>query len=267
MNYKMQFGGGAGDVFSQLYYRGAYNVLRDLAPEDAAEIILVTHNPYVREFFDYHPNHAQFNIRDLGYWDAAQNEEMLKKHNLVEPINNALLPEKEALIRFYPAPSDKPIIKLLQTKAYITIAAGAGLPNRTIPLNIINEIIGYILCETNYDIVITGRNYDRHGRAEPEINIDDPRVHNLVDKLSFPGTAIIVQNSLGLVTAHSALNILGWYEQLPQLLLYPQAVLDRHAPNGNYDQWLFGAKWPITVHGLFEKYTSEMCERFIKLLE
>jgi len=103
--------------------------------------------------------------------------------------------------------------------------------------------------------VITGRSYDRHGRSElrkwPQAEGD---IIDVVDRLSVPGTCALVQASAGLVTCHSALNLLGWHLRKPQLLLYPRSAWERHIRVP--DQWAFGIGYPETVHAAFEDCTE-----------
>jgi ADP-heptose:LPS heptosyltransferase len=83
-----------------------------------------------------------------------------------------------------------------------------------------------------------------------------------VDQLSVPGTAVLLQGALGLVTCHSALNILGWHLGIPQLLLYPDAVRDRHFRRK--DQWSFGADNGKTWHSTFQEFRPQLLEDFVK---
>jgi hypothetical protein len=59
-----------------------------------------------------------------------------------------------------------------------------------------------------------------------------------------------VQASAGLVTCHSALNLLAWHVRKPQLLLYPRSAWERHMRVP--DQWAFGIGYPETVYAAFE---------------
>ena len=70
-----------------------------------------------------------------------------------------------------------------------------------------------------------------------------------------------MRDSIGMVTCHSSLNILGWHLKVPQLLLYPGSVAARHFRGGR-NPWNFGLNWSITAHGLFQEYTPALFESF-----
>lgn len=75
----LEYGGGLGDVLSQLFYRGSYNVLRDLRPGEKAKVALITHNPFAQELFEWHPKQAQIAVVDCGYWNAVEADPARRK--------------------------------------------------------------------------------------------------------------------------------------------------------------------------------------------
>jgi hypothetical protein len=272
MQYYLEYGGGLGDVFAQLYYRGSYNVLRDMESTDTADVFLITHNPHVKELFDYHPNKNRINVHDLGYWQDGPRPEGGTIDSHMREINGmhepnyvwAHLPLKDSIVRFYPSPEDSILIKTIR-EPYILFNPGAGMNERNFPDEIINNLLDK-LTKTNFQIVVVGKNYERNGKKEPLVP-DKYNVINFTDKLTVPGTAALVQNCAGLVATHSALNMLGWMERVTQLLLYPQVVLDSHMKEGNPDRWMAGASFPETVHNLFSNYTDEMFDKFMAIAE
>ena len=257
--YYLEFGGGLGDVFNQMYSRGTYNVLRDLGPEEEARVCLVTHNPFVWELFDNHPKRKQMLIEDLGYWHTAEENKVNRAtHAMPEPGANGLLPEKDKSIRFYPMPEDRKVFDEVYKAGsgpWVVLAATAGLSDRSIPESILLDVLPKLEA-AGCLVLVVGRDYDRHGRKEfvPYFNPGrkefvpyfNPRMLNLVNRLSVPGTAWLVQVCAGLVTCHSALNILAWHERVPQLLLYPHSVWERHIQHR--DQWAFGVDYPECFH-------------------
>lgn len=265
-HYVLEFGGGLGDMLYQCYQEGAYNVLRDLEPDDTADVNLVVHNPAAPELFEWHPKRSQMRVQYHGYWSPANDEYERRIRNLPPPGSNYALPSKDRQLTFYPSPADLLLLQSLAPKGYIVFAASAGTPDRIMPDVLQLRIIHRLLERTELPIVFVGRTYERDGRWEP-VPIDHPRLHNLVDKLSLPGTCHLVQQAAGLVTTHSSLNLLGWCENRPQLLVYPQNVLDRHVHQGLYDQWLFGANRPTTTHGLFEHFDEAWVDQFITHLD
>src|SRR4029077_16220968 len=55
MQLYLEFGGGLGDIFYQMFHDGGYGALQTLTSKDRALIVLITHNPHARELFDHHP--------------------------------------------------------------------------------------------------------------------------------------------------------------------------------------------------------------------
>jgi predicted O-methyltransferase YrrM len=255
-----------------MFDRGSYNVLRDLEPDDTATVNLITHNPHARELFDLHPKSSQIQVNDFGYWLSEDDHEQRRLHNLPPPGSNLNLPEKDRDIRFFTSFEDvNSFALLLQQKmehardrwfpGYIVVAASAGLSDRDIPRETVIKITR-ALTDAGFLVVFVGRNYDRWGRKELEPPFGE-KVINLIDKLTVPGTAKLLQDASGLVTCHSALNILGWYLRVPQLLLYPDSVYRTHIIHK--DPWAFGIDFPETVHAQFEEFSPEHLSRFISI--
>lgn len=262
MHYDLEYGGGLGDMFYQLYERSSYNVLRDLAPGDTAQVVLVVLNPFAHELFAHHPKRDQFVVRTEGYWAPANDVAERQARGLAPAGANYRLPVKTGGVEFYPSPEDQARLDALPER-YLVLAAGAGSPDRSFPDALVRDVVEELRLGSRLPVVAVGRSYERDGRSEP---VMPPTVINYVDQLSVAGTAKLVQRAAGLVTAHSALNLLGWCERVPQLLLFPQSVLDHHAVNGKYDQWLFGAQYPNTVCARFDDYTPEHVRRFLGVL-
>lgn len=261
--YYMEFGGGLGDVFNQMYDRGTYNVLRDLQPGESAKVVLISHNPFVKELFEHHPKRHQLQIHDLGYWHGVEADCQARKlHQLPPPGENRKLPEKDSDFVFHCPVADDELIAAIP-KPFIVLALAAGLPDRTIPEKIVEQILP-ALRAAGYTLVSTGRTYDRHGRKEFSLNMYNADVIDAVDHLTVPGTTKLVQASAGLITCHSALNILAWQLHKPQLLLYPRSVYERHiVPK---DQWAFGVDQPQTIHAQFDDFTPELLQQFLSVL-
>ncbi len=73
---------------------------------------------------------------------------------------------------------------------------------------------------------------------------------SLVDALSVPGLAALLESAVGVVACHSAVSMLSWLMRKPQLLLYPQSVYERHVVPG--DQWTFGISFSECRHARFD---------------
>lgn len=265
MHYYIEYGGGLGDVLHQMYQNFSYNVLDHLGRFDTAEISLITHNPHVVELFKWHPNAGKITVTDYGYWSPAQDAEKRKQHNLPPHGANGQLPVFPGPIKFYPDPEEQHLVDMLKgRRGYFVMSAAAGLQERSIPDEIIDKILFYF-SGCGMPMVAIGRNYERHGRKEREFGpMSELFIFNMIDRLSVPGTAAIVQNSLGVICCHSSMSILSWQEQKPTLLLYPQSVKEKHI--NNRDQWVFGIDYPTTVHAEFSEFTTEYLLKFSDIM-
>lgn len=284
-DYYLEFAHGLGDIFVQCYQRGAYNVLRDLGPNDKARVAIISHNPAAKELLEWHPKRNQIEIVDCGYYPdvftKTSDAELRKKHNLppADPWNQ-VLPEKTGAVVFHPSPEDERVLSGLEfgigseartqelKKPLIVLAASAGLPDRDIPADLIERIVDRMI-GAGLRVVVAGRDYERHGHREwhptlPEF-LSSGLVLDLVDKLSAAGTAELVRRCAGIVTCHSALCSLGWLLRKPTLLLYPQTTWERHFKFR--DRWAFGCDYPETVHARFEDYTPALVERFLEAMK
>ncbi len=268
----LEYGGGLGDVLSQLFYRGSYDLLKDLRPEQRAKVAIISHNPFVPELFAWHPKRSQIEVVDCGYWQGQEADAANRKRlGLPPPGALGRLPADRPTpkdLEFYPSPEDQKILsEVLPGGQVVVLAPAAGLPDRNIPPDLAREVIRR-LTAVGYRLVLTGRRYDRHGREEMASDGLPWPVVDLVDKLSVPGTCALVQASAGLVTCHSALNLLAWHLRKPQLLLYPRSAWERHMRKP--DQWAFGIAYPETVHAAFEDCrvggVEWLVERFAKIL-
>lgn len=258
-----EFGGGLGDVLRQLYDRNVYNVLWNLGPNDRATVWLVCLNPYAHELFTQLPTAERITLKAVGYWGPNENDEMRRKHGMPLLGSNRFVPSASGPINFPLTAEDRQVLSVLRP-GYIVLCAGAGTPDRTFPEALLRQVVAdFKEQEPERQLVLIGRNFERQGRQEPRV-LADGQVVDLVDQLTVPGAAQAVKECSGLITAHSALNLLGWLEHKAQLLLYPQNVLDHHAPKGRYDAWMFGASWSSTVHGLFGDYQRDWMSRFRK---
>jgi hypothetical protein len=272
MEIYLEFGGGLGDIFNQMYLRFQYNILADLGPKDNARVGIISHNPFIGELFRWHPKRSQMEIIECGYWHQSDEAVNRIKWNL-PALGFCPLPEKKGPIEFHISDIEQNTLnKLLGSlgKTFVVISAAAGLPDRNLPDSILASVFKLGL---DCPLVLVGRNYERCGRREVDparivelLNNDRATcVHNVVDQFSVPAIAKLVQASSGIITCHSALSILGWHLRKPQLLLYPESVRVRHFITK--DEWSFGSAFAETVHGTFDEYSEMLAIRFFNLIK
>jgi O-methyltransferase len=260
MLYYLEYGGGLGDIFNQIYNRSDYRGLMDLGVSDRAIVALICHNPFAKELFAWHPKRQQLDVRPLPYWPPSENAVNRRRYRLGGAQLNAI---HDRPVSFYPSDHDHQLLDkvrhLSRGRPLIVLAASAGLPERNIPATLLDRTVAQLLASDTV-VVAVGRNYERHGRCE--LIPESGQVLNYVDQLSVPGTAELVRSANGLITTHSSMNILGWHLRIPQLLVYPPSVVERHFKNGR-DEWSFGLDWDITFHSTFDDLDNNVVDAFL----
>jgi ADP-heptose:LPS heptosyltransferase len=254
-----------------MYHRGAYSILRDLEPTERARVALICHNRKAKELFDFHPKRAQIDLLNLEWWHSEAEEQTARqKYNLPSWDMNAGLPEKDGNVRFYESARDREIIScVLQevgSDAFVVLAASAGQIHKTFPGHILVDLVERINAAGVW-VIAVGRNYDLMGHREIRfvgLKEECKRFVDLVDRLSVPGVASLLQESDGLVGCHSALNVLASHMGKPQLLLYPDSIYHVHiAPKS---PWAFGIGERGTFHATFGRYDPKLTEEFVLFL-
>ena len=256
MHYYLEFGGGLGDIFNQIFNYSSYRGLEDLRPSDTATIAIICHNPFAYELFEWHPNRPQIEVRQFPYMNL--NEDVLNRQKL--GLAGALLTSCRDDTNFFPSNNDMAILHSLSFERTLVISASAGLPERSIPNSIVDRIIDTAI-DSGFKIFVIGRTFSRHGRRE-YVPTERENVSILIDKLSVPGTIELLRRSCGLITCHSAINILGWHVHIPQFLLLPKSVWMQHFFRGR-NEWNFGILQNQTFCCLFDSYSDELYRHFL----
>jgi SAM-dependent methyltransferase len=247
VDYYLEYGGGLGDIFYQLFQDGSYQSLEELRPEDRVSVALITHNPHVRELFEFHPKASQIDLRDCGYWTPEQDAEMRRRLDLPDGATTPPPASSPGALTFYPSPSDLAELRQLETRHFVVFSVSAGLSERNVPGELVEELAARVRAQGLLPVFV-GRSYERFDRREYEPGAGVAL--NLIDRLSVPGVARAVGAAAGVVCCHSSVNILAWLLRKPQLLLYPASAYSRHiAPR---DQWAFGVDFPECRHAQFD---------------
>lgn len=249
----IEFGGGLGDVIHQVYTDGGYRSLEGLPPHERVKIGIISHNPACATLFDNHPKRSQLEIVAPGYWLPQDDLRMRSLHGLPRYEGTPIDPNLP--LRFYPTAAEwQAIERITRRHRLIVLAPNAGEVDRDIPLLRMCGILERI-ADTDLVPVQVGLDYSRNDRP---LEQRYSRFHrapfiDLVGFLSVPGTLRLVAESQAVVSCHSAVNMMAWYQERRQLLLYPEHVRQRHFLRP--DQWSFGV-WrepysALTHHGLF----------------
>lgn len=266
-----QMGGGLGDIFNWLFMHDTYASLESIPPDEKVVVSLTCGNPGAQELFRWHPKAAQMEVYNFGFLMPDDYAPVHKKHNFP-----SLTPSKYFLqenLKFYPGPSDQPILQDLQTKPYIVLNVAAGHPGRSMPENVFNNILTAMMTyakeKYGLNVVAVGRTYNNH--SDPKHNHVEPKLEpragliDLVDKVTVPATLEIIRRSVGIVCCFSAVCLASWYMKKPTLLLYPKDVGDTQINVGQKSPYTFGKNLPTTMHTDFNSYNRTILEKFLDM--
>jgi len=258
-----EYGGGLGDVFMQMYEGRSYNVLVEMGPQTHAQIVICCHNPHVTELFTHHPRRKQITLREIPYCVPSKADPLRAKFGLCRLDDRPLNPSQSvpAPLAFFPPNHEHSLIETLTREPFIVLSASAGERSRNIPPSVLQRITG-ILAPRRLRVVAVGRNYLRKNRLEQPIP-SFPNLVNMVDKLSVPAVAQLVQRCIGTINCHSAISMLGWLENKPQLLLLDDKAWTRHFKKK--DLWAFGADFETTTWVRSTQFHPRHLERFLEL--
>lgn len=259
----MEFDGGLGDVFNAMYNTDRYVSLERLGPGEQATVVIVSHNPHVKELFEWHPKKAQLTVKNLGYWLPSEDAQKRALHGIPPAAPHASL--YQASVNYYQSREDLEIVGRVKSLGkYIVISSAAGTePSRDLPKTVREDALEAVI-ERGYRVVLLGRGYKLFARAEHEWR-QSPMVDNLIDRLSVPGTANVVLGAEAVVTCHSALCILSWHARKPTFVGYPEYVYKRHFER--MDEHSFGKDRSTTVHLEFSRYDRSKFAGFLDRLD
>lgn len=257
-HYYMEIWGGLGDAFNRLQHEGAWQKLAALEADELVTIALMSNNPHTRELFTSHPKFNQMRLLEFGYWQPAEFKAKKREHGL-PPAGTQPMPKGVGPFRFEATRGEVSWMRCRFEKLFgsgerldaeelasamawtVLVSPAAGLKDKDIPHEWMVKVCELLRAE-GFKLIQIGRNYKRFDRTEPDLGelVD----LNLVDQLDVTTTAWLVQMCGGVVTPHSALNILAWHLRKPQLLIYqPQAVRHLQAK----DRYGFGVDYPEAV--------------------
>lgn len=256
----VEFGGGLGDTVTLMYTSDRYNCLERLEPNERATVILMSHNPHVHELFRWHPKKPQLTVRDLGFWWPKDDAERRARHQL-SPAQQFIFKLQEKC-SFYPSPEDLKILGPVKSGGpYVVLSGAAGGLDRNIPQSLCEQFADQAIAK-GWKVVVIGRTYGEN-RAEIRLR-ERPGVVHLIDRLSIPGTAKILEGAAAVVCPHSGVCLLSWYLKRPVFLLYPQHVKDAHFHSVH--QYTFGKDYEGTRHMLFSECSPEKIQEFLSVV-
>jgi len=262
-----EYVGGLGDAILRMYFSGKawYEQLETLSPRERGVVVLMSHSPYLKEVFRWHPKRKRIHVLDLGFttdFHPWENREWRLAHGLPEAAPCPPYAPSRTLT-FYPSPSDKALLRRARRRGpYIVLAAVAGKPEKTIPPHICEEIV-WSTSLSGHRVITVGRS--RYFRREDLVWSKNPRFRDLietVDRLSVPGMMELVKGAAGVVSADTSVLHAAWQEHKPVFLLYNRWTAENLVPRGPVG-YMQGIDRGETDHMEFSNYTNDRLRRWL----
>jgi hypothetical protein len=258
--------GGLGDAFIAMHETDGYDALNRLRPDERARVYIISHNPFVPEIFHWHPYATQIDVFTsshffLNFTDPA---ERARGGIPPEPIDPAPTRPRTP-VQFWPSPKDFEVLELsLPREPYLVVAptaSGMEIENRNLPLSILTTALAHARIR-RIPAVLVGRTYNGpHAPKAAPPRPSGPGIVDLTDRLSVPGTVEVVKRARAILSAHSCMLLVAWYERLPNFLALP--------PKYEWHDFLhtspfgFGKDYPESTRVLFENYRPQMFADFL----
>jgi ADP-heptose:LPS heptosyltransferase len=257
----IEFVGGLGDMFIQLYDHNWYKSLGSIPEGQKLSIGLLVHNPFADEIFRWHPAANRLLILKFGY-----------KHRWLDPAwrTSFGLPDRSPLhsnpsqpqkaLEYNPSPDDiEPLAQAFLLGKYAVMQLSAGTPERSIPKRIYEEMI-QVFESRRMPVVKIGRTYkhliEGSWPAHHEIDVGQKNsVLDLTDKLTVPGTARLIEGATCVVTAFTSIVLLAWFLRKPVFTVYDIGIKTQVLPIGPVG-FAFGINRLDTDHATFDEYSS-----------
>lgn len=261
-DFYSEFMGGLGDVVLRMHETGCYSVLEDAVPGKSAVVVLMSHNPYVRDLFEWHRNRDRINVYDLGFttpFHPWENREWRIEHGL-PPTSPSIYPLSDRPIRYYPSRDDFQFVESVRKNQYVVVSVSAGNEERTIPEAIRESVADWII-GSGFRLVVVGRSEYRCNR-----NLDVRNRLNVIDALdllSVPGTAELIRHAAGVISSHTSIFHIAIEAKKPTMLLYPKIVKERYVGFGPVG-YMKGIDRPKNDHMEFSEYTVERMAKWIQ---
>ncbi len=231
-----EYGGGLGDVVSRMAIGCGFNVLNKMTPEDTAEVVVISHNPHSREFFDYHPKASQIKVRAFDYWHPSEDRKMRARYSLPYPAPREIPTCDDKILEFFPAEIDKEPIAKIKGRPYVVFSVSANDQVRHLPYPLARKLIMRCL-DLDLLPVFVGKTYMARFVGKPhehfEIHPEHVESLDLIDKLTVPGVAYLIQGAFAAINCYSAGAVMSWALKKRQLLLYPEGIrkiIDNNEP-------------------------------------
>lgn len=260
-----EFIGGLGDLLNFAYWTDAYSWLESLGEGDVGGVLLFVHNPHADELFRWHRNRDRITLVSLGWRPELTDAAWRAREGLPWPRPEPLHRAQRAL-SFYPSPEDGPALAEAAARApYVVLAASAGTPDRNLPAAVGSDLAAEA-GRRGLSVAAIGRNYAHRGawggrRVEPAPPAG-PNVLDLIDRLSVPGTARLIEGAAGVVCSHSSMCLLSWHIGRPVFVAYDEYALRTLLPLGAVN-YMFGISRTDCAHAFMADYRREQLAEWL----
>lgn len=270
----LEWWGGLGDLFNHMYWLPCYRPLEQLGQNDKVFVFLSCHNPSAWEIFAWHRFASQITVCQVGYLPGFLDKNWRRNKGIpIEEGLGACQHDKKPVspVIHYPPEEEIPEIeKITRVGPYVVFSLTASTPNRDIPMQITEDALGRIISK-GFQVVVTGRDYvSNFEGAAPKPKGREvclkPRdgLIDMVNRLSVPSTAKLVEKAAGVLTCHAALCMLSWHMNRPTFLLMDQKTKDiNFPPKQKFEGYAFGANRPENAWLAFQEYTPEWMDWWI----
>jgi ADP-heptose:LPS heptosyltransferase len=259
--------GGLGDAFITFHETDAYERICAMGPRDQATVSIISHNPFVDEIFKWHPKRSQIKILKAGFFfHEYTNTPMRRNAGLADNPPPGCPRRKRLPIPFFVSPQDEAVLASKLPKVpYLAVAptsSGMEIENRNLPAALTET--AFAICRShNIPIVLLGRNYQGpHTYKAGFAGATQEGIVDLIDQLSVPGTVHVIKRARAVLSAHSALLLLSWYERRPTFIAYPPKYF-QHDFSNPISPFIFGKDYPETDHMLFNDYKPARFTAFV----
>lgn len=266
----MELAGGLGDILNHLHWLSCYRGLDDLKPGERAFVMCSSHNAAVKELFDWHPKAAQLDLCAPGFLCGLFDPHWRIANGLPPAGCSDHRGPLVGPVTYYPSPDDLSQLELIaKGTPYVVFALTAGTPERTIPVDMAQSAAAAAI-KLGLRVVQVGRSYSRRegphvDRVELKLH-PNPSVVDMIDKLSVPGTARLVEGAAGVFSCHSSICLLSWSVGRPTFLVYGDHARDVLVPLGPYG-YLNGIQRSDGDAMHFAGYTPERMSRWLTKLK
>lgn len=210
MTHRFSLSGGLGDCIRQCFmYDGYFR----LSSEERGECVIHSHNAFADELVKWHPAVIE------GRWAVVKKTFDPPSHNndeLGDVVPAGYIPT------FYGADKEK-LARLVPEGSYVVIAPDAGNSGKSLP----DEVLKEALCSYWLDLPIVLVGNTDPGAGSNIYRGKDKIFQNVIDlrnQLNVPETIEAVKNARRVYTAHSAVNIIAWFYDIPQTVCLPRQL-------------------------------------------